>query len=101
MKKTCKNTKTCDILIPVGCRILFFDKLRTSRRGASMVCDRERRREVGGHEARPVAIRAGPRILLCLQQAPSVSRRAASRSFQAPASRTAPHPHEHHANRAK
>jgi hypothetical protein len=62
-KKTCKNTKTCDILVRVGCRILFVDKLQTSRRGASTVCDRERRRDVGGNAPRPDASRAGPRVL--------------------------------------
>ena len=60
--KTLKNTKTCDILIRVGCRDLFIDKLRTSRRGASIVCSRDRRRGVGGGAPRPVAIRARPRM---------------------------------------
>ncbi len=62
-KNTCKNTKTCYTVIRMECGDLFFDKLRTSRRGASMVCGRERRRELGGNAPWPAAIRAGPRIL--------------------------------------
>jgi hypothetical protein len=81
----------------VGCRGLFIDKLRTSRRGASIVCDRERRREVGTNAPWPDAIQAGPRML---PASLFRSRSAANRDFQAPASRTAPQPQKHHAKRA-